>query len=88
LGGRYSDAAFEGSGEMALVAKARRQSDLDNWRLSRSQLVTGVFNPQLPHVISDRALVRLVKHLSQMDRMHADVVSHLGQCQVFRESPV
>jgi len=73
---------------MALVAKARRQSDLDNRRFGSGKLVAGVFNSQLPDVISDRALVRLVKRLSQMDRMHTDVVRHLRQCEVFRETRV
>ena len=58
-----SDEAFEGSGEMALVAKARRQGDLDNRRFRRGECVAGVFDSQLPHVISDCAPVRLVKRL-------------------------
>src|SRR5262249_29681541 len=85
---RDSNEAFEGSSEMALVAKARRQSNLDNRRFRRGKLVTGVFDSQLPHVISDCALVRLLKRLGQMDRMHADVMRQLRQCEALGEARV
>src|SRR5262249_43563972 len=73
---------------MALVAKTRRQSDLNNRRFRRGKLATGVFDPQLPHVISDRALVGLVKRLGQMHRMHADVMRQLRQRKALGESRV
>src|SRR5215510_6747409 len=86
MGRRDADAAFEGPGEMALVAKARSQGYLDNRRVGCGQLVAGVFDSQLTNVISDRALVRLVKGLSQVDRMHADVVGHFGQREALCEA--
>src|SRR5262245_4320625 len=88
LRGRDSYEAFEGSGEMALVAKARRKSDLDNRRFRRGKLATGVFDSQLPHVISDRALVGLVKSLGQMHRMHAGVMRQLSQRKAVGEARV
>src|SRR6266498_3173064 len=43
---------------------------------------------QMPHVISDRALVGLVKRLGQMHRMHADVMSQLRQRKALGEARV
>ena len=52
-----SHASLECPGEVALIAKARCKSNGYDRKLRRRQLVTRIFNPQLPNVVSYRASI-------------------------------
>ena len=81
LGWGDSRQTFERPREMTLVAESCRQRDVYDRRFRSRQLMAGAFDPQLPHIITHRTAVGLMKRLRQVDRVDTNRLCNISQPQ-------
>ena len=67
--------SFEGSRKVALVKETSRDGNLADRIIQIGQFTTREFNAQASYVLSNGATACFAKRLSQINRMHTDVLS-------------
>src|SRR5438046_2668441 len=71
LGGRHPHPPLEGFDEVALIGETGREGDLHQRRIRSGELPAGELDPELAHVLADRAAVAIAEAMAQAVGMDA-----------------